>query len=255
KVQARLVENQTRTANGIKGGPFALTGLLICGHCGWRMIGVTWGGRRYYQCGRYHQEGKRGCQCNVIMESKVLDCVIRKLQQAILNPATLEKFRAEVRRQVEEAAAGGSPRQAARLKRQIGQLTHKIDQGMERMALIDHDLLTEFGATVRGWKEERDRLQGEPGRLTRPVERVDLDKVLKEVEALLFRLHECYGEANVVDLRAVLRELVTRIELFFDHKHMKKTRAIFRKGIIHVRPQKDPELSSLLFAAANPIQV
>src|SRR5262249_30044792 len=88
--------------------------------------------------------------------------------------------------------------------------------------------------------------------LTRPAERVDLDEVLKEVEALLFRLQECYREANVMDLRAVLRELVTRIELFFDHKHMKKTRAIFRKGVIHVRPQQDPELSALLFAAASP---
>jgi site-specific DNA recombinase len=86
KVQQKLDRNKANTTPHPGGGPFALTGLLICGDCGRRLAGVTDKGKRFYECGQYHNNGKVACFKNYVMESKLLDCIVRKLQQVILNP-------------------------------------------------------------------------------------------------------------------------------------------------------------------------
>jgi site-specific DNA recombinase len=130
KVLRNLEANRGRTSPAPKSGLFVLSGLLACGHCGWQMIGSTWGGKRYYKCGRYHLEGKRGCKCNTISEEKLVRCLARKLEHVVLDPANTAALRAEIRRQAEARAAGKSdaPR-ATRLRRQIKELDQKIGQG------------------------------------------------------------------------------------------------------------------------------
>src|SRR5262249_4973033 len=80
KVQRRLAENQKRTTPVAGGGDFRLTGLLVCGHCGHRLIGHTFAGRRYYQCGYYGHVGRHGCLGYCVRESALVDCIIGKLE-------------------------------------------------------------------------------------------------------------------------------------------------------------------------------
>jgi site-specific DNA recombinase len=144
KVRRRLEENRAKSRPGPTGKRFALSGLLVCAKCGFRMIGGTWGEKRYYKCGRYHHEGKYACAANIIQERKVLPCVVAKLQEVVLNPANLEQLREEVRRQERERQTG-QPRKLALLRKRIDELARKVEQGVERMALIDRELLTEYG--------------------------------------------------------------------------------------------------------------
>jgi site-specific DNA recombinase len=249
KVQARLFKNKKRTTPLSKGGDFLLTGLLICGHCGWRMMGTTIDGKRYFKCCRYHHAGKHACGCNMVMEHKVLTCILRKLQEAILNPDNLAKLRAEIRRQA-EAGEKGKPARRDGLRRQLAELQGKVSEGMERMALIDRDLLTEYAAKVRGWKEERDRLAAELERMERPTGTARLEEVLKIAEAHLYRLREAIVDADPRIVRQLLGELVSRVELHFDHvQRPKSVRSVFRRGLIYVRPQEALDLSDLVNAA------
>jgi site-specific DNA recombinase len=255
RVQAKLAKNKFKTTPLPKGGQFVLSGLLTCGHCGWRMIGSSSGEKRSYKCGRYHQEGKHACGGGFIMESKLLDCLTRKLQDAILDPRNAEKLREEMRRQGEKAVRS-RPAKAAGMQSRIDELARKIDAGIERMSLIDHDLLTEYAAKVRAWKAEREKLSADLNHLINPPEHVNLDEVFHTAERQMYRLREAFAKADPFKVREVLRELVTKVELWFDHRPMKgKTRCIFRRGVIHVRPQQDAGLTSSLLNAASPIPV
>jgi site-specific DNA recombinase len=253
RVQERLTYNQIHKSNGQSGGHFALSGLLICGHCGWRMIGSRHGGKPFFKCGLYHHGGKFACMSNFIMESKVLNCVVRKIQEAVLKPENLQKLREEVQRQEEEANRT-YPAAAIKLQREIAQLDAKIAQGVERMAIIDRDLLTDFAVAVRGWKEERARTTAELDRLKRPVTaKADLETALKDIEANLFRLREVVNEGDPHLVREMLQQFVSKIELFFDRvERPGKVRSIFRKGVIYIRPQEQRSMCPSS-NAANPI--
>src|SRR5262249_34385736 len=78
-----------------------LNGLWVCGHCGYRMIGYTSNGQRFYRCGQYHTYGSHACGSNSVMESKMLACIIRKVQEVVLNPENLHKVREEMSRQAD----------------------------------------------------------------------------------------------------------------------------------------------------------
>jgi DNA invertase Pin-like site-specific DNA recombinase len=257
KVQRNLDANRGRTSPAPKCGLFVLSGLLACGHCGWQMIGSTWGGKRYYKCGRYHLEGKRGCKCNMISEEKLVRCLARKLEQVALDPANTAELRAEIRRQAEARAAGKSdaPR-ATRLRRQVKELDQKIEQGMERMALIDADLLADFAAKVRSWKDERAMLEKGLATLGQSAaSQRDLEIVLRAADAELARLREALLSADPHQRREVFREMVSKIEVRFDHYEVgKQTRARFREGTVHLRPQERLDWSAILCNAASPIQ-
>jgi site-specific DNA recombinase len=251
KVQARMADNKTRTPPLPRTGQFTLTGLLVCGHCGWRMTGTTQGGERFFRCEAYHKYGKHVCHANMVKESRVVDCLLRKLQEALLDPANLEKVRAEVRR-LEAQEAEAQPGRARGLERQLADLNQKIAGGMERLALIDRDLLADFTATVRGWKADRDRLAAELRRLQKPGPAADVEEAVRAVEAKLARLRETLADAEPCQVREVLREMVSKVELHFDIQPRKgKTRSIFRRGLIYVRPQEGLDLSSMLSSEAH----
>jgi site-specific DNA recombinase len=248
KVRARLADNKARTTPLPRSDQFILTGLLVCGHCGWRMTGTTHGGVRYFHCEAYHAYGKHVCYANYIKESRVVDCLLRKLQEALLDPANLERVRAEVRR-LEAEEARGQPDRARGLERQLADLDQKIAGGMERLALIDRELLADFTATLRGWKVERDRLSVELRRVNRPGPAADVEAVVRAVESRLGQLRESLAEADPFQVREVLREMVSKVELHFDIVPRKgKTRSLFRRGLIHVRPQEGLDLSSILLS-------
>jgi DNA invertase Pin-like site-specific DNA recombinase len=250
--QANLDANRTGARPGPNGDRgFLLSGLLVCGHCGWRMNGTTWNQKHAYKCGRYHQEGKRGCYCNSIGEARLFDCITRKLQEVVLNPANLQRRRDELRQQQEEVEAGRGPRLSG-LRHTLAELEEKIAKGMDRMALIPPDLLTDFAANVRRWKEEHAKAEDELEKMLRPRERADFEETLREVEQDLSRLRDALLEEDARDVRAVLGEFVSRVELFWEHKQTSKMiRSKFVRGVIYIKPQKDLELADLFAPLCN----
>jgi DNA invertase Pin-like site-specific DNA recombinase len=236
QAQLRLAGNQKRTTPQKNGGDFLLTGLLICGKCGSRMAGQTHKGHRSYRCGLYHHSGKQGCTCNTIQESKLVSCILTKLQATLLNPKNLTALRQEVERQAEQFEQA-RPGRALELEKRLEEVKAKIDPAVERLGLIPPDLLPEYGAMVRGLKEERDRLEGELERTqtAQPDTVPDLDATLGKVEELLYQLREAIFKENPVLAREFLRRLISKIELHFEEVPGAKGRkTVFRKGVIYV---------------------
>jgi site-specific DNA recombinase len=252
RVQAKLGENKAKTTPLPKGGDFVLTGLLVCGHCGWRMIGSTHQGKRFYKCGRYHQEGRHACAGGFIMEKKLIDCLTRKLQEVVLNPKNQKKLREEVRRLEEQDAREGPPKTKA-MKTRFDELGVKINWALDNAPGLGN-LKADFMARMEVWKKEREQLGADLERIVNPPIPVNVDDALKGVEAHMRNLKEAFAKAEPSEVREVIRELVTKIELWFGTAKKKGlTRRPFRRGLIYIRPQSDEELTSNLYSAASPI--
>jgi DNA invertase Pin-like site-specific DNA recombinase len=206
KVQARLRVNQKLTTPLPGGGPFLLTGLLVCGNCGARMVGNTQHGAAYYRCSLYLNSGNRGCGCNQIEERKLLRCILGKLQDTILNPKNLATLRQEVRQKV-KAFEQDRPGQAAELSKRLESLDSQIAQAVDRLRLVPEDLFVDYSAMIRGLKEERYRTEEELAKLETARPEMELEPTIKAVEKNLTRLREALVEADPVLVRAFLRQL------------------------------------------------
>jgi site-specific DNA recombinase len=244
RVQRRLASNRRYTTPNAK-KDFALTGLLVCGNCGWRLTGTTQNGVRYYRCGRYHHSGKAACSSNTIKEEKVVAVLIAKLQEFVFNPEVLAELKAETRRQEEQTRRVADGR-APELRRRIAELDRMIAKGIENVALAPRDIVADLSAQVRDWKTERSALTGELDRPTEPDDGTDIDDAVRRVEALAGRLQESLANAEPGELRALFEEMVERIELFFLRKpKQRKESAVFQRGVIHLRQHDDESTQSL----------
>jgi len=248
RVQERLslnrkawVELKLNRTPVIGGGQYTLAGLLVCGNCGARMIGMMNNGQPFYRCASYHHYGKRACSANMVLHRKMLDCVVRKLQEQVLNPACLEKVRQEMRQQIRDANRE-RPERLRELQKQIAVLDRKIGKGIERLTEIDKDLLRDVSATVRAWKEEREKLQRQMDNQKRGSDQADMEQTLDQAEAHLWHLREAIEKADPMLLREVIREFVSKIELHFEKiQAHRKIRSPFKSGVIFVRPQSELE--------------
>jgi DNA invertase Pin-like site-specific DNA recombinase len=256
RVQGRLASNQRRTSpHGRTDHGFFLTGLLVCGHCGSRMFANSTANykdrgkreRRFYRCGGYHDYGKRVCHAHSIGEEALLACVIRRLQDDFLNPDNLQRLRDELRRQA-EATARTDPNRTKHIRSQINKLARQIDQGTERLAVVDKDLLPDLAAKVRSWKEQRGKLQLELAILEKGPEAEGIAEQIRVAEEQLWNLRNALTSANAAEVRGVLREFVDRVELTWSCEQLeKKTRCKPAGGVIVLREDEHLDRSGDFF--------
>jgi hypothetical protein len=247
QVQARLLDNQKLTApRRQSSGPYLLSGLLVCGGCGWRMTGHAWEGKHHYICGLYHKSGNLRCGCNSISESKLVACILAKLQATLLNPKNLAKVRKEAERQ-RRAFEQERPNREREMRQQFEALETKIRLAIDRTPIIPDGMLTEYGAMIRGLQEERERLGLELDKLHEGPPELDIDPIIQKVEEKLYALREATLAEDPVQARAFLRQMLSKVELFFDKvPNGKKVKNAFRRGVIYLRPQQSLEVSESL---------
>jgi site-specific DNA recombinase len=238
RVQIRLAANKRKGLRAPANSGYLLSGMLFCGHCGWRMVGGSRpDGARFYYCGKYHATGKQNCHYNRILERTVVPCLVQKLKECALNPAILDRLREELRSQ-EEAARQEAPGRVQELRREIARLSRCVDQGNQNMTLsgLSPDAINGIAQAVRASREVQEHLARELDLLERGTDRAITEKVLREAEAHLWRLQDALGSADPALMRDVLRDLVSRIEVWFTHrKTAKQTRNTFARGLIHTR--------------------
>jgi DNA invertase Pin-like site-specific DNA recombinase len=243
RVQLRLERNQKATTPVPGGGDFLLRSLIVCGHCGARMIGrKERGGRKVYSCGRYRAEGRHACHHNWMAESKLIDVIVRKIQEEYLNPARLEEVRREISRQ-DAAAAQTLTQDAGDLRKRIAEVEANIARATRNLALAETPQdMADISALLREWRPERDRLAGELDRRTGGADRAEAERELAEAEKHLWRLREALLSDEPREVRSALQELIVRVELVFTHrKTAKQTRCEFSRGLIVVRTQESED--------------
>ena len=244
KVQRKLDKAKRHTAPFSGGlGEYLLSGLLRCGHCGETMSGhkTTIAGNRVreYSCNGYQLGGKAKCNNNWIRETPLVKAIIRKLQAEVLAPEILESLRAEVQRQL-TAEIQPETSEAEELQKRIAALDRQIDQGAERILAAPESIASTLYGKLEKLQDQRRQLQADLEALERSADRPDATEAAKVEEAIsaLWTLREAIAEANESDLRNLLDQVISRVDLYFAHEqHGKKMKSIFRRGVVQLRPQ------------------
>jgi DNA invertase Pin-like site-specific DNA recombinase len=227
-----------------EGNPYLLAGLLKCGHCDSGMVGIksNYSGhpewtRRYYMCSGYQQAGRSVCNRHTVHEEPIVDALVRKLQAEYLAPAKQAQLRAELRKLVYPATVPAV--QPERLRKQITALDQRIDQGAEKLLAAPAALVGILTAKLDTWRCERDDLQARLEAHKRPQEAAGadaehlVDLAIAELQTLRERLQEDDREL----LRGTLRELVSKVQLWFTYDaSRKRNRSKPARGLIHLRP-------------------
>lgn len=230
-----MARNQKKTTPKKPGeGHYILSKLLVCGKCGAYLTSLSDRGLRFYCCGSYIRLGKRACKRMYVHESVILDHVIRAVQAECLNPARLDELREDLRREVEETQAGRG--EVSLLRQRIDELDRDIRQGQQNILRVETSLVPGLSATLAEWQAESDRLAGELKRLTSGEKALEKERLLRVAEEQLWKWRERIGSNNPEDVRALLLELVDRIEPFFVEKTKRKRPSmVFDLGIIYPR--------------------
>jgi hypothetical protein len=230
RAQAALTASQKRTSPAA-GFQYLFTHALVCGDCGSFMRGQPVRGHKCYICAKYKEYGSGACHRNTVREATVLKSLVAVLLDSVLDPARLDAVEAEMTRQMEaERDSGG----VDRLRRQIEALDRDIAQGNINLARLPEDRLAGVVATIRGWEKERDTLQARLGELESGTG--ESQHALAEARKQLWRLRDALEGGNLEAQAAVIREVVSRIEVHFKHEQTHGKRSTKGKGRVLNKP-------------------
>jgi len=163
RVQVRLVGRKGDTTRK-QARQYLLAGLVKCGDCSGAMGGITRSRGAVYHCRTYHQTGSTACHQNTIDEAPLVACIVRKIQERYLSDSALDRLR----KALEAAKDRTRPRPGdlTRLRREIDDLDHKIDQGAERALEAPPEIVPTLYRKFEAWRVARDRLKTELDALT-----------------------------------------------------------------------------------------
>jgi hypothetical protein len=242
RVQARLSGNQ-RVGGKEPGscGNFLLSKILTCGHCGALMLGYAERGRRMYCCGGYLRYGPTHCRKHSVPEKPFEGLIVRKLQETFLNAENLARLRADAAA-AEQALRGEDA--LGKLERRLAVLEQKIAQGDARLLELPADRLPGAVAALRALEAERDAMAAEADRLQQASPVKDMEERIAETEAALWDLQEALASEDMLALREVFRQMVSKVVLYFEHyetTHTKRSR--FSHGVLYRRLDSDLVIS------------
>jgi site-specific DNA recombinase len=242
RCQAKMARRKTAPAPRL--GCYALSGLARCGQCGANMITrvntVRRHGRRegrvdVYRralCGSYNRSGVSTCAHNAVDADALVEAVRHKLSAGLSHPDFRAALLAEVKRQ---DAAEVDPARLGALKVKLASLDRKVQKAADLVLdEEDEELLPALRERLRSRQRERDDVAREVADLER-AERPGggANAAAREALALLGRLNEARGD----ELREVLSETISYVELFFSRQTRgKRTYSTFARGLIHLRP-------------------
>ncbi len=233
RVQDLLARNQKETSPN-KG--YVLTGMLVCGGCGGRMMGRAFNSRtepHQYVCANYARNTIRsGCHPHTIPERRLLSAVARKLAEAYFNEENLNAIRDEVKRR--QQTPPNADRERALAKR-VADLDAEIAAGVRKLIRIPDELMDEFQAELTELKGQRNRVADELETLR--LAAVPADDLDARVDAIMARANQFQQAlaSNPAQARTVLRQMVDRVELHFERvPHGTQTRNLFTRGAIYL---------------------
>lgn len=147
KVQEKLSRNACQPH---KHSDYPLTGLLKCGHCGGTFVAKPKKGCVRYICKSANQVPGGGCSCWSVTQRQFLPFVLQKLRQGIDEHliGTME------------AKLPDEPSHDTKaIERQLAKLEKEYSKGLERLPLIDAEILPDFQARLKELSKQRDELR------------------------------------------------------------------------------------------------
>lgn len=194
------------------GGMFALSGLLICGKCGYRMIGDACNRVPQYTCYGYRQRGADFCEASYIRQTEMLGIVVDELESKVFNDRTLSRIAASVRRK-QDRQEPASDRPV--LQSELRDLDSRLAKATKRLVEVDADLLDVVQSQIRDLRKKRDDVSQRLTELATP-KRARLrqtEAALKDALDNFRQLKQAVTAADPQTVRQFLRTAVERIEV------------------------------------------
>jgi len=249
KVQEKLVARKGRTTpwRQENGDLYLLSGLIHCGHCQKKMYGKSKrkvrGGKSHrcagYICSTYQRAGhSQGCYYHTVDQDALLAVVLKKLKQQVFG----EGHRDELRRRIVKRLAARvtvEPELIRSFESRLAELESGLDRATDRMLRSPDDLVDLLAPKVSRMRQERDGAANRLAGLKRQAHPVDADAEADSVLSRLWSLEQEIQEAEPARLRELIRRIVGRIDLFFDHvPHGKRIKCSLSRGMIELK--QDP---------------
>lgn len=240
RVQTVLTQNKKYTSpTKPGGGDYVLSKVLVCGHCGSALVGTMQQKKRVYICGAYVRMGNGACNRNRVQEDYIVERLVPAIQAYCRERLT--EVRACIAKEI-RATANVGREDLARLRREIADLSTKIERGGSNLLVLDAtadaDLFAQLRKTLNEWTTERKRKVAELDGLERGTVIRDLEQIGREAEEVLWNLCESLDNTDRDDIRAVIRESVSKVVLHFTHgKRGNWVTSQLARGEITFRPQ------------------
>lgn len=254
RCQAVMDTRRTQTApRGSAGSRSALSGLVICGHCGKPMYASTSpkrekadpGGVRYL-CSSYMKHGTRVCNRNGIHEAALLDMLVKQIREKVLDPDELERLREKITQKLASKAGSPDESRISRLQKNLGKLDDDIRAAAKELKRTPDDL---YDLAVEDLREIRAKRASVAKRIEAAESRSN-PRSSAEAETLdrtlgrLNTLREKLTDANPAVVSRHMRQIVQNVELWFTHTTGQRTHAKFEKGLIRFSLSNSAELNS-----------
>ena len=223
--QSRLEERRP-SRKELQAEPFLLSGLVYCGSCGNRMVGVTrrqaWTRRkdgsraektyRYYQCQSRTNQGV--CQYHTRQAEELERTLLEHLEQQQPRLAALQGLRSST------PTAGGLQRERRKLETERQRVERRLNRSLHQVAAGQLSL-TRFrplGAElIRARRQLRDRLVSlDAGGGTAYASAPQGQQAALSVEGLSTR----WSSMEFTAKRALLQRFVERVTVFDDHSEI-----------------------------------
>jgi len=211
----------------VKGGArlpvatYSLRGLLWCGCCGDRMSGASrprpaGGHYSYYTCAGYVKH--RSCRPFTVSKAGIEHAVLTKLQEAFAAHVGTPNFRERVLAVLRKRLVTDGPAdEDARARRELADLTAKIDRAVENMGEVGAAFARQIAAKVEGWAARQKELEETLARLSeRKKVEEDIEQAADDTVALLQELAEASDETPPAQLNRLLSRCVERVDLTFE---------------------------------------
>jgi site-specific DNA recombinase len=211
---------------------YPLGGLICCAHCGKKMVGMM-RDRKYqvYVCASHFRN--KSCNPNTVRQAGLLALLKDVVKRHVFAGGNLESFRAEALRQAKDLPECQS-RDTEKLRRELEKVKAKHQRAAENLLLADPENVPALNTAMNALRQEVRTLEAQ---LQSSRSSADPTKLATEMTAKAEKyLEDLFGQ-NIDRLKAVLSELIDRVELRFDWGLWGKRRVrLITDGSVYLRP-------------------